>query len=160
MVPLEKLELIRQRFQFLEAKMNDGLAGEDIARLAKEYSDLRPVIEQIEEYLRVLRDIEEAQAMLDDADMRALAEEELPLLRARLPEIEKDLQIALLPKDAADARPAILEIRPVLAVKRLRYLPETFCGCISVMQKHPAGILRLSKNSKPNWVVSRKWSLM
>ena len=112
MVPLEKLELIRQRFQFLEAKMNDGLAGEDIARLAKEYSDLRPVIEQIEEYLRVLRDIEEAQAMLDDADMRALAEEELPLLRARLPEIEKDLQIALLPKDAADARPAILEIRP------------------------------------------------
>ena len=112
MVPLEKLELIRQRFQFLEAKMNDGLAGEDIARLAKEYSDLRPVIEQIEEYLRVLRDIEEAQAMLDDADMRALAEEELPLLRASLPEIEKDLQIALLPKDAADARPAILEIRP------------------------------------------------
>ena len=112
MVPLEKLELIRQRFQFLEAKMNDGLAGEDIARLAKEYSDLRPVIEQIEEYLRVLRDIEEAQTMLDDADMRALAEEELPLLRARLPEIEKDLQIALLPKDAADARPAILEIRP------------------------------------------------
>jgi len=112
MVPLEKLELIRQRFQFLEAKMNDGLAGEDIARLAKEYSDLRPVIEQIEEYLRVLRDIEEAQAMLDDADMRALAEEELPLLRARLAEIEKDLQIALLPKDAADARPAILEIRP------------------------------------------------
>jgi peptide chain release factor 1 len=112
MVPLEKLELIRQRFQFLEAKMNDGLAGEDIARLAKEYSDLRPVIEQIEEYLRVLRDIEEAQAMLDDADMRALAEEELLLLRVRLPEIEKDLQIALLPKDAADARPAILEIRP------------------------------------------------
>ena len=54
MVLLEKLELIRQRFQFLEAKMNDGLAGEDIARLAKEYSDLRPVIEQIEEYLRVL----------------------------------------------------------------------------------------------------------
>ncbi|MGB0796206.1 MAG: peptide chain release factor 1, partial [Paracoccaceae bacterium] len=112
MVPLEKLELIRQRFQFLEAKMNDGLAGEDIARLAKEYSELRPVIEQIEEYLRVLSDIEEAQAMLDDADMRALAEEELPLLRARMPEIEKDLQIALLPKDAADARPAILEIRP------------------------------------------------
>jgi len=112
MVPLEKLELIRQRFQFLEAKMNDGLAGEDIPRLAKEYSELRPVIEQIEEYLRVLSDIEEAHAMLDDADMRALAEEELPLLRARLPEIEKDLQIALLPKDAADARPAILEIRP------------------------------------------------
>ena len=55
--------------------------------------------------------------MLDDADMRALAEEELPLLRARLPEIEKDLQIARLPKDAADARPAILEIRPGTGVE-------------------------------------------
>jgi peptide chain release factor 1 len=44
--------------------------------------------------------------------MRALAEEELPLLRSRLPELEQSLRIALLPKDAADARPAILEIRP------------------------------------------------
>jgi peptide chain release factor 1 len=44
--------------------------------------------------------------------MRALAEEELPVLKARLPEVEQSLRIALLPKDAADARPAILEIRP------------------------------------------------
>jgi peptide chain release factor 1 len=44
--------------------------------------------------------------------MKDLAEEELPLLKARLPEIEAQLQIALLPKDAADARPAMIEIRP------------------------------------------------
>jgi peptide chain release factor 1 len=50
--------------------------------------------------------------MLSDPDMKALAEEEIPVLRARIPEMEQALRIALLPKDAADARPAILEIRP------------------------------------------------
>ncbi|MGB1390592.1 MAG: peptide chain release factor 1, partial [Paracoccaceae bacterium] len=50
--------------------------------------------------------------MLDDPDMKELAEEELPMLRARLPEAESALQIALLPRDKADGRPAMLEIRP------------------------------------------------
>ena len=50
--------------------------------------------------------------MLSDPDMRALAEDEIPKLKARIPEMEARLQVALLPKDAADARPAILEIRP------------------------------------------------
>lgn len=84
----------------------------DIAKLAKEYSDLRPVVEQIEAYRGLQADLAEAEAMLEDAEMRALAEEELPELRARLPEAEHALQLALLPKDAADARPAMLEIRP------------------------------------------------
>jgi peptide chain release factor 1 len=50
--------------------------------------------------------------MLSDPEMRRLAEEEIPTLRARIPEMEHALRLALLPKDAADARPAILEIRP------------------------------------------------
>ena len=53
-----------------------------------------------------------AEAMLADPDMKALAEEEIPALKARIPEMEDRLRLALLPKDAADARPAILEIRP------------------------------------------------
>ena len=112
MVPIDKLEQIKQRFEFLEAKMNDGAAGEDIAKLAKEYSELRPVVEQIGEYQTLLSDLEEAQLMLDDPDMKDLAAEELPTIKARMPEVEHALQLALLPKDAADARPAMLEIRP------------------------------------------------
>ena len=112
MAPIDKLEQIKQRFEFLEAKMNDGAAGEDIAKLAKEYSELRPVVEQIGEYQTLLSDLEEAQLMLDDPDMRDLAAEELPTIKARIPEVEHALQLALLPKDAADARPAMLEIRP------------------------------------------------
>ncbi len=110
MVPMEKLRQISERFEFLEASMATG-AG-DIAALGKEYSDLRPVVAQIAEYQRLQDEIAEAEAMLDDPEMKALAEEELPDLRARLPEVENALRIALLPRDAADARPAIIEIRP------------------------------------------------
>ena len=112
MVPIDKLEQIKQRFEFLEAKMNNGAAGEDIAKLAKEYSELRPVVEQIGEYQTLISDMKEAQLMLDDPDMKDLAAEELPMIKARIPEVEHALQLALLPKDAADARPAMLEIRP------------------------------------------------
>ncbi|WP_282157894.1 peptide chain release factor 1 [Shimia thalassica] len=112
MVPIERLEQIKQRFEFLEAQMSDGTAGEDIARLAKEYSDLRPVIEQIAAYRQLLSDLDDAEMMLDDPDMRELAEEELPLLKERLPAAEKELQLALIPKDAANTRPAMVEIRP------------------------------------------------
>ena len=86
--------------------------GGDIAALAKEYSDLRPVVEQIEAYTRLVDDIAEAEEMLLDPEMKALAEEELPELRAALPGAEEALQVSLLPKDTADARPAMLEIRP------------------------------------------------
>ncbi|MEQ9693903.1 peptide chain release factor 1 [Shimia sp. SDUM112013] len=112
MVPIERLEQIKQRFEFLEAQMAEGTAGEDIARLAKEYADLKPVVEQIAAYRQLLADLEEAESMLDDPDMRELAEEELPALKQRLPEAEHALQLALLPKDEADTRPAMVEIRP------------------------------------------------
>jgi peptide chain release factor 1 len=112
MVPFDKLEQIAQRFEFLEAQMNAGAAGEDIARLAREYSELRPVVEQINEYKTLMSDLDEAKALLNDPDMRELAEDELPRLKARIPEVEHALQLALLPKDAADVRPAMLEIRP------------------------------------------------
>ena len=112
MIPLGKLEQIKQRFQFLEAKMNEGVSGDDIARLAREYSELKPVIAQIDEFRAILSQINDAKEMLKEPDMRDLAEEELPDLKSRLPVVEHSLQLSLLPKDAADARPAILEIRP------------------------------------------------
>ncbi|MEP2031112.1 MAG: peptide chain release factor 1 [Paracoccaceae bacterium] len=112
MVPDARLEQITQRFQFLEAKMADGADAGEIAALAKEYSDLRPVVEQIAGYRQLLTDLADATAMLDDPDMKELAEEELPLLKAKLPEVETALQLSLLPKDAADAKPAMVEIRP------------------------------------------------
>ncbi|MDU8910497.1 peptide chain release factor 1 [Aestuariicoccus sp. MJ-SS9] len=110
MIPSDRLEQLRQRLGYIEAQMAEG-AG-DIAALGREYADLKPVVAQIDEWDRLQSDIAETEEMLSDPEMRALAEDELPRLRARLPEVERALQVALLPRDAADARPAMLEIRP------------------------------------------------
>ncbi|MEM8578276.1 MAG: peptide chain release factor 1 [Pseudomonadota bacterium] len=110
MIPTERLYQITARFEYLEAAMASG--DGDIAALAKEYSDLKPVVEQIAAYRQLEADLGEARAMLDDPEMAELAREELPQLEAALPGAAEALQIALLPKDAADARPAMLEIRP------------------------------------------------
>ena len=110
MIAEDTLIQITQRFEFLEAQMSEG--SNDIAKLAKEYSNLKPVVDEVRAYQILVRDILDAEAMMDDPDMRELAAEELPILRAALPKAEHDLQLTLLPKDSADARSAILEIRP------------------------------------------------
>ena len=110
MIPEDRLHQITSRFEYLEAQMAEGTG--DIAALGREYAELRPVVEQIAEWQQVRDDLAEAEAMLDDPEMRELAQEELPALKARLPEVEHALQLALLPRDKADARPAMLEIRP------------------------------------------------
>ena len=112
MVPLDKLAQITERFEFLEARLNAGAPPAEIAKISREYSDLKPVVDQIHAYTTALDDLAEAEGWLSDPEMRSLAEEELPALKSRIPEMEQALRVALLPKDAADARPAILEIRP------------------------------------------------
>jgi peptide chain release factor 1 len=112
MVPLDKLAQITQRFEYLEARLNAGASPSEIAELSREYSELKPVADEIDAYRRALDDLAEAAIMLADPHMKSLAEEEMPRLKARIPQMEARLQLALLPKDAADARPAILEIRP------------------------------------------------
>ena len=112
MVPVETLERIRDRFAFLEAKMSGGADPSEIAALAREYSELKPVVAEIDAYRTALDARAEAEAMLSDPEMKGLAEEELYRLDGEVPEMEQRLRLALLPKDAADARPAIIEIRP------------------------------------------------
>ena len=92
--------------------MADGAAGAEIAQLGKEYAELRPVVETVTAYKDLISQIADAQAMLADPEMKELAEAELPDLKAALEASEHDVQLALLPKDAADGRPALLEIRP------------------------------------------------
>ena len=110
MIKPEKLQQIQERFEYIEAQMS--VAQGDIAQLAKEYAKLKPVVEKVQAYRRTLNEIKDATDFLEDEQMRTIAEEELAILRAGLPEIEHELQLALLPKDASDSRSAILEIRP------------------------------------------------
>ena len=112
MLPIDRLEQIVSRFQFLEAKLNEDLSGADIAKISREYAELRPVVDEINEYKTLLSALEEAEELVSDPDMKALAEDEVSNLKEKIPKTEQNLQLALLPKDNADARPAILEIRP------------------------------------------------
>jgi peptide chain release factor 1 len=85
------------------------------AKMSKEYSDLTPVVQSIGALRDLRSEIEDLDLLLEDSDtdkeMREMAEAELQDLKARVPEIEQQLQFMLLPKDEADARNAILEIR-------------------------------------------------
>ena len=112
MIPQDRLDEIAARFEFLEAKMAEGAAAEEIAALAREYADLKPVVAAIGEWRAAQQGIAEAEAMLADPDMAELAAEEKAALEARLPELERALQDALVPGDEADARSAMVEIRP------------------------------------------------
>ncbi|MEO0912295.1 MAG: peptide chain release factor 1 [Pseudomonadota bacterium] len=111
MIPEDKLAQIVDRFAFIEAQLSTPIGADELAALSREYAELRPVVAQIRAYTGLLDEISQAEEMLSDPDMKALAEEELPALQSALPEQERSLQLALLPKDAADARPAIIEIR-------------------------------------------------
>ncbi|MCC5985084.1 MAG: peptide chain release factor 1 [Rhodobacteraceae bacterium] len=108
----ETLDQIIGRFEYIEARLAAGAAPGELAALGREHAELRPVVERIAAWRAAQAARDEAQALLDDPEMRALAEEELARLEAELPAHEAALRLALVPRDAADARPAIIEIRP------------------------------------------------
>lgn len=111
MIPDDKLDDITRQFAYLEARLSEPLAPDILAQVSKDYAALRPVVAQIDAYRTALSDRAAAEEMRDDPEMKALAEEEIQTLDAALPDLERALLVALLPRDAADDRPALLEIR-------------------------------------------------
>jgi peptide chain release factor 1 len=107
-------QLVRRHAELGEALTGSGLSGAEFAKLSKEYSELSPIVEGIET-LRETRDelssLADMARLNEDAELQALAEEELRSLRERLPVLEQRVMLALLPKDADDQRNAILEVR-------------------------------------------------
>jgi len=112
MIPDHTIDQILQNFAYLEARLSEVSAPDELASLSRDYAALKPVVEQAQSYRAMVASISDAEAMLEDPEMKDLATEELEALRADLPETEHAMMLALLPKDAADAKPAILEIRP------------------------------------------------
>ncbi len=107
-----KLDQIVGRAAELRALLSEGLGGDGFARASKELSDLEPVVERIDELRAAEQAQAEAEALLGDPEMRSLAEAELYHLKERLPSLRHEIRLALLPRDEADARSAILEVRP------------------------------------------------
>jgi peptide chain release factor 1 len=107
-------QLVRRHAELRDALGGSGLTGVDFARLSKEYSDLSPIVDGIDALHRArdeLTSLSDLVQSSEDAELKALAEDELQTLRERLPELERQVTLALLPKDADDARNAILEVR-------------------------------------------------
>src|SRR4051812_35871776 len=109
----ENLSKLLIRYDELQALMNDAAGAGKFAQLSKEFSDLGPIVEQIQSLRQTRAELADAEAMAggDDAEMRSLAEEEVHRLKARVSELEAQVQVALIPKDEADAKNAILEVR-------------------------------------------------
>jgi peptide chain release factor 1 len=109
---LLKLNQVVTRHAELQAALSAGtLDSQKFVAASKEYADLGPLVEAVNEWHKAERELKDAEAMAADPDMKAMAEEEAEELRKRLPELERTVKRMLLPKDAADEKNAILEIR-------------------------------------------------
>ncbi|HEY0203924.1 MAG TPA: peptide chain release factor 1 [Acetobacteraceae bacterium] len=107
-----KLDRIVSRAAELTAQLGEGMGGDAFSRASKELSELTPIVGRIDELRAAERAQADAEAMVSDPEMKDLAEAELYELKDRLPALRHEIRLALLPKDEADARSAILEIRP------------------------------------------------
>ena len=109
------LDLILRRYEELGARLSEGVAGADYAQVSREYAELEPMAASIGALRAQQKERADLEAMLADpsldADMRALAADELPAADKEIEELTQAIRIALLPKDAADEGNVILEVR-------------------------------------------------
>ena len=116
MISAEKLQSIVDKKKSLEEKLASGTVTPDqFASLSKEYSDIEPIALKADMLLSHHEEKSDLQSMLDegqlDEDMLSLVQDDLARIEKEIPEFESELQIMLLPKDEADSRNAILEVR-------------------------------------------------
>ncbi|MGB7373314.1 peptide chain release factor 1 [Pontixanthobacter sp.] len=111
-ITADRLRQITGRFAELEARMASGtLEGDAFVKASRDYAELEPVANIASEVSAMRDEMAGLTGMLADPEMKAMAQEELAELNAALPAKERALALAMLPRDSADARPAMLEIR-------------------------------------------------
>ena len=115
MIPEAQIDQILSRLRELEQLLSEGPAGDDYVRWSKEYAELSPVAEGAQGLRDLQREIADLGELIadpaSDPEVRELAAAEFEELKAKLPDLERELQLLLLPRDAADEKSAILEIR-------------------------------------------------
>ncbi len=112
MIVEQKLRDIQARASDIESQMNSGtVSGDELTKMSKEYSKLSEILPLINQYFQIVTGIADAKKMLNDPELREIANDQLNELNHALPDVEKQLQIALLPRDDADDNGVIMEIR-------------------------------------------------
>jgi peptide chain release factor 1 len=112
-LPQARLDQVLDRFREIEARMGAATDGPEIVRLGKEHAELKPVVEAVETLQRARAEGPELEEMAaaDDAEMAAMARDELDALKERLPVLEREVALLLAPKDKDESASAILEVR-------------------------------------------------
>ncbi|MEM6665193.1 MAG: peptide chain release factor 1 [Pseudomonadota bacterium] len=115
MIPHDKLNALTARLSELETALAAGPPPDELVQLSKEYSDLEPVAKRAAAYLAALCERDDLRTLADDRDgdpdMRDLAKAELDEMEASISALDTEMQLLLLPRDAADDRSVILEVR-------------------------------------------------
>ena len=111
MLNFERLNQLRERYEFVEARLNSNPPIEELKSLGKEYAELRPIISEINDYNVLKETLADAQGLLSDPELKNLAVEEIIKIEKALIEKEKLLILSLIPKDTSDSRSVILEVR-------------------------------------------------
>jgi peptide chain release factor 1 len=115
MLPDQKLNALVIRHAALERDLSAPLPPETFVKLSREFAELAPVVEVVKSYRETQHELDGLMSLIEDpatdAEMRSIAESEKPELEARRTVLEKELRLALIPKDAMDERNVILEIR-------------------------------------------------
>jgi len=112
-LPHDKLDALEKRFSSVEAALSSGPSAEAYVRLSKEYAELEPIVRPILAYQKLLADLESSRDLLNsgDKEMAAMAEAEIDELEPRVEQMEQEIRVLLLPRDAADEKSVILEVR-------------------------------------------------
>ena len=106
-----RIQKILSHFEFLQAKLNENLKNEELIKFSKEYAELKPIYEKIQEFNKIKNELSEAKELFNDPEFKDLAGDEVSKLEERLIVEDKELQLLLLPKDINDNRSVILELR-------------------------------------------------
>jgi peptide chain release factor 1 len=114
-IPAEKLDRLVARWESVQGALAAGADQESYVRLSREFAELDPIVATINALRKTTRECQELEQIIEDPksdkEMAALAREELATLEPKLEALEHQLKVSLLPKDSADEKSAILEVR-------------------------------------------------
>ncbi|MBX2806800.1 MAG: peptide chain release factor 1 [Hyphomicrobiales bacterium] len=114
-IPQEKLDRLEERWRNIQGKLAAGPEQSEFIKLSKEFSDLDPIVALVRSLREAIEELDGLRQIVEDADsdaeMRELAEAEIPDIEAHIDTLKHDVRIALLPRDVADEKSAIVEVR-------------------------------------------------
>ena len=138
----ERLEAILKRFNEIKEELMDSSVMQDfkkVSKLSKEQSDLEEIVNKYEEYREIKNNITEAKSLINDSELHEMAELELEELNNKFEQINKDLEILLIPKDESDGKMLLWKYVVLQVEMKQIFLLEIYLECIHIMQKKIIG---------------------